>query len=64
MTLCFSPSLVAEQLKRGESVQPECYDEVSIFFSDIVGFTTIANQSEPLQVRRQFRTLILFKSKS
>lgn len=44
------PPLVAEQLKRGESVQPECYDEVSIFFSDIVGFTTIANQSEPLQV--------------
>lgn len=46
--------LVAEQLKRGESVQPECYDEVSIFFSDIVGFTTIANQSEPLQVCAQF----------
>ncbi|KAK3083751.1 hypothetical protein FSP39_002603 [Pinctada imbricata] len=44
------PPLVAEQLKRGESVRPECYDEVSIFFSDIVGFTTIANESEPLQV--------------
>ncbi|XP_061189735.1 atrial natriuretic peptide receptor 2-like [Saccostrea echinata] len=44
------PPLVAEQLKRGESVQPECFDDVSIFFSDIVGFTTIANQSQPLQV--------------
>lgn len=41
---------VAEQLKRGESVLPETYEEVSIFFSDIVGFTTISSTSEPLEV--------------
>ncbi|XP_060078401.1 atrial natriuretic peptide receptor 2-like [Ylistrum balloti] len=44
------PPMVAEQLKRGESVRPETFDDVSIFFSDIVGFTTIASSSEPLQV--------------
>ncbi|CAC5361262.1 Guanylate cyclase 32E,Guanylate cyclase soluble subunit beta-2,Head-specific guanylate cyclase,Retinal guanylyl cyclase 2,Heat-stable enterotoxin receptor,Receptor-type guanylate cyclase gcy-28,Guanylyl cyclase, membrane,Speract receptor,Receptor-type guanylate cyclase gcy-13,Guanylyl cyclase GC-E,Soluble guanylate cyclase gcy-31,Soluble guanylate cyclase gcy-36,Soluble guanylate cyclase 88E,Guanylate cyclase soluble subunit alpha-2,Retinal guanylyl cyclase 1,Soluble guanylate cyclase gcy-35,Receptor-type len=44
------PPSVAEQLKRGESVLPETYEEVSIFFSDIVGFTTISSTSEPLEV--------------
>ncbi|KAL3857439.1 hypothetical protein ACJMK2_012110 [Sinanodonta woodiana] len=51
-TLLFQmlPPSVAEQLKRGEHVQPETYEEVSIFFSDIVGFTTIASESNPLEV--------------
>ncbi|KAK3771578.1 hypothetical protein RRG08_007319, partial [Elysia crispata] len=44
------PPLVAEQLKSGMSVTPESYDQVSIFFSDIVGFTAIASQSRPLEV--------------
>ncbi|KAL4223762.1 hypothetical protein ACF0H5_017228 [Mactra antiquata] len=44
------PPLVAEQLKRGEQVRPETYSEASIFFSDIVGFTSISGDSTPLQV--------------
>ncbi|XP_059146763.1 atrial natriuretic peptide receptor 2-like [Physella acuta] len=44
------PPLVAEQLKSGMSVIPEYFDHVSIFFSDIVGFTAIASQSRPLEV--------------
>ncbi|XP_056020479.1 atrial natriuretic peptide receptor 1-like [Ostrea edulis] len=44
------PKLVADKLKRGESVDPETYEAVTIFFSDIVGFTTIASKITPIDV--------------
>lgn len=44
------PREVAEMLKRSEQVNAEQYSESTIFFSDIVGFTSISAQSSPLQV--------------
>ncbi|KAL3121719.1 hypothetical protein niasHT_003510 [Heterodera trifolii] len=44
------PRQVADRLKLGQSVEPEQFDCVTVFFSDIVQFAALSNQMRPLQV--------------
>ncbi|XP_041949196.1 retinal guanylyl cyclase 1 [Alosa sapidissima] len=44
------PKSVAQALKTGKPVKPEHFAEVTLYFSDIVGFTTISAISEPIEV--------------
>uniref|UniRef100_A0A8R1HLR7 Guanylate cyclase n=1 Tax=Caenorhabditis japonica TaxID=281687 RepID=A0A8R1HLR7_CAEJA len=44
------PKTVADKLKLGQTVEPETFEQVSIFFSDVVQFTVLASKCTPLQV--------------
>ncbi|XP_074644011.1 uncharacterized protein LOC141900864 [Tubulanus polymorphus] len=51
------PKQVAEQLKNNMEVKAESFSDVTIFFSDIVGFTQISARSSPIQVVQMLNSL-------
>ncbi|GMS94296.1 hypothetical protein PENTCL1PPCAC_16471, partial [Pristionchus entomophagus] len=44
------PRQVAEKLKLGQSVEPESFESVTIFFSDVVKFTLLSQKCTPIQI--------------
>ena len=44
------PRAVADDLKQGVVIDAEQFTACTIFFSDIVGFTTISAKSSPIQI--------------
>ncbi|XP_045175624.2 atrial natriuretic peptide receptor 1-like isoform X2 [Mercenaria mercenaria] len=44
------PQTVAEELKMGRPIKAEHFDDVTLYFSDIVGFTSICASSTPIEV--------------
>lgn len=51
------PSRVAQQLLSGKEVEPETFEEVTVFFSDIVGFTEICAKVPPFKIVKMLNEL-------
>ena len=41
---------VADNLKQGKMTEAELYEQVTVYFSDVVGFTLLSSESTPMQI--------------
>lgn len=46
----FVPRSIAALLREGQFVDPEAFECVTVFYSDIVGFTSLSSESSPMEV--------------
>ena len=44
------PKQVADDLRSGKTIEPKYHENVTLFFSDVEGFTSICNQVDPWEV--------------
>ena len=44
------PAEISDKLMRGERVAPQSFEDASVFFSDIVGFTSLSSGTSPFAV--------------
>jgi guanylate cyclase len=44
------PPLILKRLLAGQTIVPETFDSATVFFLDVVGFTTICSKVAPLEV--------------
>lgn len=44
------PPSIATKLIKGEPIDAETFEDVTIFFSDIVGFTSLSAGSQPMEI--------------
>ena len=56
------PRSIANKLRMNETVEAEYYESVSIYFSDIVGFTSIAAASNPILIVDLLNRLYRYES--
>ena len=53
------PKTIADSLRQGNSVEAEWFDACTIFFSDIVGFTSLSGTSTPIEIVEMLNKLYI-----